>query len=90
MSTTGMGFKATAAPVAMAKFQIRRLAASSRIRTFRSMISACKSPAIKSVFKATRALPSRSRTSRIRALSGSIRGQGVPTGSGSSRRGAGS
>ena len=40
MSTTGIGFKATAAPVASAKFQIRRLAASSRIRTFRSTISA--------------------------------------------------
>ena len=45
----------TAAPVARAKFQINRLAASSRIRTFRSIISACKSPAIKSVFKATSA-----------------------------------
>ena len=59
MSTTGIGFKATAAPVAIAKFQIRRLAASSRIRTLRAMISACRSPAIKSVFKATSAFPSR-------------------------------
>ncbi len=47
MSATGIGFRATAAPVASAKFQIRRLAASSRMRTLRATISACRSPAIK-------------------------------------------
>ena len=75
MSTTGIGFKATAAPVARAKFQIRRLAASSRMRTLRATISACRSPAIRSVLRATRALPSRSSTSRMRILSGSINGR---------------
>ena len=47
MSTTGIGLRATAAPVASAKFQISRLAASSRMRTLRATISACRSPAIK-------------------------------------------
>ena len=47
MSATGIGLSATAAPLASAKFQISRLAASSRIRTLRATISACRSPAIK-------------------------------------------
>ena len=76
MSATGIGFKPTAAPVASEKFQISRLAASSRMRTLRATISACRSPAISSVLRATRALPSRSSTSRMRTLSGSINGAG--------------
>ena len=76
MSATGIGLSATAAPLASAKFQISRLAASSRIRTLWATISSCRSPAMSSVFRATRAFPSRSSTSRIRTLSGSITGAG--------------
>ncbi len=45
MSATGIGFRATAAPLAIAKFQISRFAASSRMRTLWATIASWRSPA---------------------------------------------
>ena len=57
MSATGIGLSATAAPLARAKFQIRRLAASSRIRTLWATISSCRSPAIEQRVQGDQGLP---------------------------------
>ncbi len=76
MSATGIGFRATAAPLASAKFQIRRLAASSRIRILCATISSVQVAGEEQRVERDEGLALAFQDVRMRSFSGSMTGAG--------------